>query len=192
MSEQKPDMHDSRKASLIYLRLSRLMAMLPATAKTIAADLGVERKVVWGWARELRAHGLIGFGEVIAREGRVYVPGPSRPFPRHTSEKIPRGVDIFCTAWEALAARKTTDDLADVLGLHRRTATDLVRSMRLNGLVRVAGWEMRHQTLAPMYDRLPAPDVARPPPRSRVHTNADYWAKRRERLQAQRQEGAAA
>lgn len=183
--------NDSRKASLIYLRLSRLIAMLPATNKAIAADLGVSRSVVGVWLRDLRARGLIGVGEMIAREGRVYVPGPSRPYSRHSTERRARGIALFCDAWDALSARQTTDDLAEALGLHRRTATDMLRSMRLHGLVRIAGWEMRHQTLAPVYDRLPAPDVPRPARRDRVTTNAAYWARRRDRLQAQ-QQGAAA
>ena len=59
---------------------------------------------------------------------------------------------------------------------------------RLIGLIRVGGWEVRGQSYAPVWDRLPAPDVPKPGREPRTEINARFWAARRERMAANQQQ----
>jgi hypothetical protein len=180
-------MTDHRNTTPIYRRLARLMAMLPATTKDIAEETGVTQRGLGLWTRHLRAEGIIGYGAMRQREGRLIVPGNGH---RYALAKIEAsaGVQTWCRAWHALAARQTSDSLAAVLGIGRRTACDLLRQLRLNGLIRVGGWEVRGQSYAPVWDRLPAPDVPKPGREPRTEINARFWAARRERMAANQQQ----
>lgn len=176
----------------IYCRLAQLIAMLPADTAHIAEATGVTRRAAGVWIRHLRAEGIVGYGELRQRVGRVIVPGNGRRYAVVSVERASAGVQTFCRAWHALQARHTTDSLAAELGNTRRTMSDLLMQMRIRGLVRIAGWELRGQNYAPVYDRLPAPDVPRPTREPRVDVNSRYWAARRERMGAQAAEGRAA
>lgn len=175
----------------IYRRLSQLIAMLPADTACIAEATGVTKRATGVWIRHLRAEGIVGYGDLRQRVGRVIVPGNGRRF-EQSHVWASAGVQTFCRAWHALAARQTTDSLAAAVGASRRTMSDLLMQMRTHGLVRIGGWELRGQNYAPVYDRLPAPDVPRPTREPRVDVNSRYWAARRERMGAQAAEGRAA
>lgn len=174
-------MTDDRNGTPIYRRLARLMAMLPATSKDIAEEMGVTQRGLGLWTRHLRAEGIVDYGPMRQREGRLIVPGNGRRYTLATIEAS-AGVRTWCRAWHALASRQTSDSLAAAIGVHRRTASDLLRQLRLNGLIRVGGWELRVQTYSPVWDRLPALDVPKPAREPRVEVNARFWAARRERM----------
>lgn len=172
------------RGTRIYGRLSRMLAMLPATTEQIADELDVARGSVCKWARHLRAEGLIGYGPMVQRHGRTLVVGNGRRFElarREASEAVAK----FCRAWHMLATRHSTDDVAAAFGMRRRTVSEMLREMRTAGLIRVCGYELRGQTYAPIFDRLPAPDVSRPGREPRSDVNARYWAARRERMAAE-------
>jgi len=166
--------------TMIYERLARALTLLPATGQDIADDLGVTRKAVQVWLRYLRSEGIVAYGTIRGREGRVYVRGTGVTFPRATDPWLAHGVIRFAAAWAALSRRCTTDDLADAVGTTRRAASEIARAMRDHRLIRVAAWEMRHQCVTPVYDRLPCPDVPRPARAPRTEVNARCWAKRRD------------
>lgn len=165
----------------IYARLSRLLAMLPARTDEIAADLGVTQRAVGVWLRYMRAEGLIGYGELRQRQGRVIVLGNGARFDS-SGFPVSAAAQQFCRAWHLLRTRQTTDSLAEALGVHRRTAGNITQKLREDGHIRVCGWELRGQTYAPVFDRLPAPDVPRPGREPRSDVNARHWARRRERM----------
>lgn len=167
---------------LVHHRLSRLLALLPATAGEIASDLEVNACTVRGWLQALRAAGMVALGP-MTRAGRVHRLEPGRPYERKSNAGVSAGVLRFIAAWRLLARRQSTASLAAGLGAHPRTAWEILHALRMHGHARICGYVVSHQALMPLYDRLPLADVPRPAPQPRVQTNARYWARRRERLQ---------
>lgn len=166
--------------SAIYANLARLLARLPATTGALSVELGVRQRTVCHWLRELAASGIVARGEFRQRDGRLWVLSEARVLPRVGWRYACHGLERFARAYLALQRRQTTDSLAERLGVHRRTASDIVLHMRRAGLVRVAGWELRRQNLTPVYDRLvQARDAARPARVPREVSNAAYWQRRR-------------
>jgi DNA-binding transcriptional ArsR family regulator len=164
----------------IYVSLSHMLSLLPASTGELGEALGYPPRTVSNWLRELAAAGLVARGEYRQREGRVYVRTDGPRFERAGWRYESAGLQRFIVAWHALRTRHSTDTLAAVLGTHRRTSSEILRSMHEFGLVKVSGWQVRHKTLMALYDRLPRPrDVPRPPRVPRQDSNATYWARRK-------------
>lgn len=176
----------------IYIALSQIMSMLPASTAELAEAVGMRKRTVCNWMRELQAAGMVARGELRQREGRVYLPADARPYERAGWRYPAHGLQRFITAWHALRARQTTDTMAALLNVTRRTASELLLAMHEHRVITVAGWQMRHQTWMPMYDRLPrGGDVPRPPRTPRSELNATYWARRTAGLVGQPEQVAA-
>jgi hypothetical protein len=163
---------------VIYNRLAYIVACLPATGKTLAESLGVSRSGLQVWVRRLRANGIVDYGAMRHRDGRVYVKGNGRSFAYARKAHESKCVERFCIAWHALERRCTVDDVAKAAGIGRRAASEIVREMHSYKLARIASWVLCGQTLTPVYDRLELPDVPRPPPKTSRQSSREYRERR--------------
>lgn len=163
----------------IYACLSQVLAMLPADSQQIADQTGAKLRTVRQWLRQLRAGGVITFGDKRGKYGsRVVHLRPSKPY-QPTGQIQAATVTRFICAWDAMVSRHTTATLAAELGTVSRTACTIVMHMRAAGLLRIAAWQANGQTVTPIYDRLSGVDAPRPERKDRSEVNAAYWVKYR-------------
>ncbi len=165
------------KATMVYRRCARLVAMLPATSEQIAEALDLCEQTTGVWLRELRALGVIAPISYVQRKGRMYGPGDGKRRNIQQYDKPASGIYRFADALDALKTRRTVADLAQAIDVHPRVASEIVLALKANKLIRVCGWITNKNTAAPIYDRLPVSDVPKPERMTKQQTNARYWSK---------------
>jgi alkylated DNA nucleotide flippase Atl1 len=176
---------DRMQRESTYERLAKIMVMLPATSAELSLATGTSRGRMLSWLRFLRAAGLVSH---IGRGGEngaiTFGHGDGREWPL-SGEPPTERIQTFIKIWRLLTRRQSCADLAQALGLSQRHTGYIIARMHSTGAIRIGGWAMVHQCPTPLYDRLPAPNVPRPQPKTREQSNAEHWQRRRELMRAE-------
>lgn len=169
------------RENCIYRRLARIMAMLPSTSEQMAKAVGIRQDTVRDWLRWMRAEGLVKSGSRTKAAGLLWDHGNGVGFVMSGAQP-PETIKRFAALWKLLSKRQTAKNLQTTMKVSRRASEHMMQCLRVEGAVRIAGWQMSGQSLVPIYDRLPGKDAPKPARLPRGETNAKYWARRRDAL----------
>lgn len=168
---------------LMYDRLARTLAMLPALGSDMADELGIDRERMGRYLRFLHAEGVVKGAEIIPHRGRMYETGTLQRFERTCCEQPPAPLLKFCAVWHRLHRRQTVAQVAQALDLTEYLATRIVGSMHRHRVARISGWQDSERGPVAIFDLLPGSDAPRPM-KSRAEINAAHWQRRRDKLRA--------
>lgn len=174
-------------ATSAYAKLAKVLISLPATA-TDLADLGMKRRSIATWLRQLRALGFVRPAG-RTRAGILWTAG-GRPFEWQQTSRSAQ-IDRFAAVCVALDRRRTAKEVSQATGIDYRCVLDIIQAVRTpqradgSRLFRIAAWQTIGSANVALYDRLHGADAPWPAKVCRVETNARYWAKYSARRQAQ-------
>ncbi len=175
-----------------YASICAGLSVLPATPAKVAEATGYGQDIAEKWLRNLHRMGILRIASRDQVAPKVYVDTfdwagdgkPSLPAKRQPPKRaVPPILLINLAAMlRELSMGCTVTELAEVSGLCRRSAAEVVTLMREHRLLRIVRWEWCRTVWAPVYQRAKGKDAPRPEKEPRKVLNARAWARRRERL----------